>query len=261
LELRIEEVRQMAKKMNEMKVLVTGGPTPVPIDQVRWISNVFGGTTGYMIALAAAVKGVKVTLLLGPHQIRETDIAADEPLKNILAKTAKVVWVKAKIFSHGGELKILHYRSFDELMSMMESNIGTKKFDAVIHSSAVADYAPVKQSGKIKSSLEELVIRTTPTPKIIKLIKTWDPNIFQVQFKLEVGLTESDLIETAHKSLVKYHSDLVIANNMVGTSTTTAAAYFIDTEMNVVKILTRQEMYEKLVAIVAEKINEVKRYE
>ncbi len=244
----------MAKRINGKKILVTGGPTPVPIDGVRSISNVFGGTTGYMIALFAATQGARVTLLLGPHQIRETDIAADGSLKDILAKTGRVVLAKAKIFFRGGELVILHYRFFDELKKMMEDNIASKDFDAVIHSSAVADYAPVKQTGKIKSSLDELVIKTTPTPKIIKLIKAWDPNIFQVQFKLEVGLVEDVLINTAYESLKKYKSDLVVANNMAGTSTTTAAAYFIDTGKNVVRIATRKELYEKLIAKVAENI-------
>lgn len=244
----------MVKSIKGKKILVTGGPTPVPIDRVRYISNVFGGTTGYMIALEAATRGAKVTLLLGSHQIKEMDIAVDGSMGSILAKIGRVILTKAKIFFRGGELNILHYRSFDDLMKLMEENISSKEFDAVIHSSAVADYAPVMQEGKIKSNLDELIIRTKPTPKIIKLIKIWDSGIYQVQFKLEVGLSEDDLKETAYLSLVKYDSDLVVANNMAGTSTTTAAAYFIDTGKNVVKIATRKELYEKLIAKVAENI-------
>lgn len=244
----------MAKKVNAMKLIVTGGPTPVQIDRVRWISNVFGGTTGYMIALEAATRGADVTLLLGPHQIRGVAITADEPLRDILAKVARLLTAKAEIVLRDGKLKIVHYRSFEELMELMKKNISSKEFDAVIHSSAVADYAPVVQEGKIKSSLDELIIRTTPTPKIIKLIKTWDPDIFQVQFKLEVGLSENALIEIAFSSLMKYDSDLVVANNMAGTSTTTAAAYFIDAILNVEKIETRKELYEKLIKKIAKKL-------
>jgi phosphopantothenoylcysteine decarboxylase/phosphopantothenate--cysteine ligase len=244
----------MAKKANRIKVLVTAGPTPVPIDRVRQISNVFGGTTGYMIALEAAMRGFDVTLLLGPHQIREMDIAADVSMGGILAKTARVILAKGKMFFHGGSLKIVHYRFFDELMKLMEENISSKEFDVVIHSAAVADYAPVVQEGKIKSSLDALVIRTTPTPKIIKSIKVWDPDIYQVQFKLEVGLTRKDLIETAYLSLMKYGSDLVVANNKAGTSTTTAAAYIIDVHMNIDEIATRKELYEKLIDKITEEI-------
>lgn len=244
----------MFEKPHGKKILVTAGPTPVPIDNVRWISNIFGGTTGYDIAVFAAMTGNDITLLLGPHRIEKTYMLADEPVKSAIKKFFKLIATKARMFFAGGSLNIEHYRSFDELMALLEKHVSSGQFDAIIHSAAVADYAPVKQSGKIKSNLDKLTIETTPTPKLIKLVKGWDSKIFQVQFKLEVGLTEKQLIETAYASLVKYKSDLAVANNMAGSSQTTAAAYFIDTEKNIQKVATRENLPKELMKKILEKI-------
>lgn len=248
------------KNMNEIlkgkKILVTGGSTWVPIDNVRVITNVFGGTTGYRIAIQAAKMGADVTLLLGPHRIEETTVFIDEPVDDVLEKMRKYILEREKIAKAGGRLEIIHYDYFQELMDLMEKHISSKRFHTVIHSSAVADYAPTKQEGKISSGLDELYIKTIPTPKIISHIKDWDPDVYLVQFKLEVGLTEQDLIAKAVAGIKKNRADLAVANNKAGTSATTAAAYLVEKDGGFVKIDTREEMYEGLLNEVAQKIKE-----
>ena len=236
----------MTGMIKNKKVLVTAGPTWVSIDDVRVITNVFGGTTGYRIAALAAEMGAEVTLLLGPYTIKETSIMIDESFENILNKVKSIFFAKTKMFLSGGKLEIISYQYFDELMSLMKENISSMEYDAVIHSAAVADYAPLKTDGKIGSGFNELEIKTAPTPKIIGYIKEWDPEIFLVQFKLEVGLTEEDLLKRAYAGLIKNNGDLVVANNKFGTSETTAAAYFVDAEKNVTVVGEREEMYKQL---------------
>ena len=240
--------------LENKKILVTAGPTWVPVDDVRVITNVFGGTTGYRIATLAAEMGAEVTLLLGPYTIRETSAMIDEPFRNILTKVKNIFFAKAKIFLAGGKIEIVNYQYFDELMSLMKEYISTGEYDAVIHSAAVADYAPLKTDGKIGSGFNKFEIKTVQTPKIISYIKKWDANIFLVQFKLEVGLTEKELIARARAGLVKYAGDLVVANNKFGTSETTAAAYFIDTAENVTTVTEREEMYERLLVEIGRRV-------
>ena len=242
------------RTLKNKKVLVTGGPTWVSVDDVRVITNVFGGTTGYRIAVLAAQMGAEVTLLLGSYNIKETSIMADEPFGNILNKAKNIFSAKARIFLAGGKIKIVKYRYFDELMSLMKENVSSREYDAVIHSAAVADYAPLKTDGKIWSGLDKLEIKTVSTPKIISYIKEWDPEIFLVQFKLEVGLSEKDLLERAYSGLVKYNSDLVVANNKFGTSEMTAAAYFVDATKNVTVVDEREEMYRQLLVEISRRI-------
>ena len=236
------------------KILVTAGTTWVSIDNVRVITNVFGGTTGYRIAILAAQMGANVTLLLGPHNIEDTTIFADESIEDVMNKVKKNMLDKEKILIAGGSLKIVQYKYFQELMDLMEDYISTKEFSAVVHSAAVADYAPVKTDGKIGSGLAGLSIETTQTPKIIKHIKTWDANIVLVQFKLEVGLTEENLLKRAFDGLTRNNSDLVVANNKKGSSETTAAGYIMDKNRNVIVTDTRREMYEKILSETAKMI-------
>lgn len=236
------------------KIIVTAGTTWVEIDNVRVITNVFGGTTGYRIAIQAASMGANVTLLLGPHNIEDTTIFADEPTEVVMDKIKKNMLNKEKIIAAGGSLEIVQYNYFQELMDLMKRYISTKEFAAVIHSAAVADYAPVKTEGKIGSGLAGFDIKTTQTPKIIKHIKIWDADIVLVQFKLEVGLTEEELLKRAFDGLTRNNSDLVVANNKKGSSKTTAAGYIMDKDRNVIVTDTRREMYEKILLETAKMI-------
>lgn len=244
------------KPLKGFKILVTAGPTPVRVDDVRILTNIFTGTTGYKIAVLAAEKGADVMLLLGPHHIENSDILADESYLNIAKKVTGIRESKARIASSGGSIKIERYAYFDQLMALAEKYIASRTFDTVIHSAAVADYAPAAKKGKIKSNLGKLNIDLDPTPKIIKRFKVWDPKIFQVQFKLEIGLNEPALIETAYQSLEKNNSDLAVANNKPGTSTDTAAAYIIDREKNIIKISTRENIYKNLLKEIKRKLKE-----
>lgn len=245
------------KLLKGFKILVTAGPTPVKVDDVRILTNIFTGTTGYKIAVLAAEKGADVMLLLGPHHIESSDMLADESYLEITKKMMEIITSKAKIDSSAGRFKIERYAYFEQLEALAEKHIASCTFDTVIHSAAVADYAPAAKKGKIKSNLDKLNIGLDPTPKIIKKFKVWDPKIFQVQFKLEVGLNEASLIETAFQSLLKNNSDLVIANNLTGTSTDTAAAYIIDKARKIEKIATREMMYETLLKKVRKKSGEI----
>jgi len=46
-----------------MRLLITAGPTCVPIDSVRVITNLASGKTGLAIASLAVARGYQVTLL------------------------------------------------------------------------------------------------------------------------------------------------------------------------------------------------------
>lgn len=52
--------------LRNKRILITAGPTWVPIDQVRMISNIATGETGNFLAKEAKRRGAKVTLLQGP---------------------------------------------------------------------------------------------------------------------------------------------------------------------------------------------------
>lgn len=214
------------KILSNKKILITAGSTWVAIDQVRVITNIFGGRTGCMIAEKAKQMGSDVKLLLGPSRLS----ARNTPVSKI---------------------KLVNYRYFHELLSLTRREISKGHYDVIIHSAAISDYAPVKaNNNKIPSGKNELIIKLKPTIKIIQQIKKWDPKIYLVQFKLEVNKTYSQLINAAYKSLLKNKSDLVVANDLKNIQT----AYIIDRVKKIIKVKSRKALATTLLRIVGNNI-------
>lgn len=174
-------------KFKNKKILVTAGPTWVPIDGVRVISNVASGQTGILLAEKLRLLGAKVTLILGP--------VSGCGLEN--------------------EINVLRFRFFDELKSLLAGELRTKKYDIVIHAAAVSDYKLKNTfSKKLSSDRKSLSLTLEPTEKLIDLIKKIDKNIFLVGFKFEPGLKKESLIREAFKLIRKSQADLVVANTV-----------------------------------------------
>ena len=73
---------------------------------------------------------------------------------------------------------------------------------------------------KLKSTDPEAFIaslerRIIVNPKILPKIKEWDPSLFLVSFKFEVGQTKQELREIAEASMRGANGDLVVANDKV----------------------------------------------
>ncbi len=180
-----------------MKILITGGSTEIPIDQVRCISNKFKGKTGSQIADYFISYGHKVTLLS----------SAPDPY-------------------HNARLTCMRFRTFDDLASLMEQEIRSNKYDVVIHSAAVSDYkvgqvlvpqdqglVPIDRSSKIPSSHSELYLKLIPTIKLIDQIRgPWGFQGKLVKFKLQVGISDDELINIAKRSVLASSADLIVAN-------------------------------------------------
>lgn len=126
-----------------------------------------------------------------------------------------------------------------------------KEYQVLIHSMAVSDYTPVYMTGleevqassnleeflskqnhqaKISSTDEVQVLFLKKTPKIISLVKEWNPAIHLIGFKLLVDVSEDYLIEIARKSLIKNQADLIIANDLTQISANQHQAIFVEKE-------------------------------
>ena len=207
----------------KIRVLVTAGPTCVRIDKVRVLTNLFSGRTGFLIAKFLKDKGFPTTLLLGP----------------------------ARFISEAKGLNLIRFKYFEELRSLIKKELKGRAYKVVIHSAAVSDYKPLKvYKGKISSSQDRLLIELKPTPKIIKEIRRIRPDIYLIQFKLEVGETKNKLIDKAYKSLLENNSDLVVANDLKDIRGSGYRAYLIDREKNVEVIRGRRDLAQKLFRVV-----------
>ncbi len=208
-----------------MHWLVTAGGTSVPIDKVRSITNSSSGRTGAAIALAACQAGHDVTLLTSrPDAICEVS-ATSEPF--------------------GERLAVIGFQTFDELRDHMEKPLRSGAIDALVHAAAVSDYelagiyGPAlgtlfyRDSGewradgrpklidvnaaKIAGGLPELWLRLTGNPKLIDSVRSdWQFRGVVVKFKLEVDVSDDDLLAKAEQSRRHSDADLMVANTIEG---------------------------------------------
>jgi len=183
-----------------MNILVTAGNTQTPIDRVRCLTNIFSGRTGATIATRAAERGHRVTLLTShPETADNTGI------------------------------RIIKYRTFEDLDSTMAREIAGGNYHAVIHAAAVNDYllagtyAKVAgelvdvSAGKVKGDHGELWLKFHPAPKIVDRIRRdWHFAGTLVKFKLEVGVSDAELLEIAERSRVHSRADWIVANTLEG---------------------------------------------
>ncbi len=185
-----------------MNVLVTAGNTQAPIDRVRCLTNIFTGRTGGRIAAEAHRRGHAVTLL----------ISHPEAVAGPASDSAR--W------------RVVPYRTYDDLDRLMGGLVPAGGFDVVIHAAAVSDYAVagvytgpdpgaprLDTAGKITSRHGELWLRLVPVPKLVdKVRREWGFRGVLVKFKLEVGVTEAELLAVAERSRAQSSADVMVAN-------------------------------------------------
>ncbi|WP_251936030.1 phosphopantothenate--cysteine ligase [Streptococcus sp. Marseille-Q0941] len=189
-----------------MKILVTSGGTSEAIDSVRSITNHSSGRLG---------KVITETLLEAGHQV-------------CLITTSQAV----KPSAHQG-LTIIEIKNTAGLLQTMKDTI--MDYQVLIHSMAVSDYTPVYMAGfdevqasqdltkfldrknqetKISSKDDVQVLFLKKNPKIISLVKEWNPKIHLIGFKLLVDVSREYLIQIARESLEKNQADLIVANDL-----------------------------------------------
>lgn len=202
-----------------MKILVTSGGTSEAIDSVRSITNHSTGRLGKIITETLLAAGHKVCLITTKRALKPE--------------------------AHPN-LSIREINNTNDLLVVMQDLV--KDYQVLIHSMAVSDYTPVYMTGleevQASSNLEEFlnkqnhqakisstdkvqVLFLKKTPKIISLVKKWNPAIHLIGFKLLVDVTEDHLVEIARKSLIKNRADLIIANDLTQISANRHRAIFV----------------------------------
>ena len=205
-----------------MKILVTSGGTSEAIDSVRSITNHSTGRLGKIITETLLAAGHEVCLITTKRSVKS------EAHPNLI---------------------IREINNTNDLLVVMQELV--KDYQVLIHSMAVSDYTPVYMTGlgevqassnleeflnkqnhqaKISSTDEVQVLFLKKTPKIISLIKEWNPAIHLIGFKLLVDVSEDYLIEIARKSLIKNQADLIIANDLTQISANQHRAIFVEND-------------------------------
>lgn len=194
-----------------MNVLITCGPTWVPVDDVRVISNISSGEMGHLIAQSFKKAKAHVTIIEGPV----THVLQDKGIK------------------------VIKYRFFDELARIFKSEL-RKKYDIVVHAAAVSDFKVQGASNKKIDSAKALTLRLTPTEKLIQSVKRLSPESFLVGFKLE----SKNVVKETKALFIDAGCDLVVANVLKGGY----QGFIVDADTNILcKAKTKQKIANELV--------------
>jgi len=184
------------KKLKNKKILIIGGPTAEPVDDIRIFTNRSSGKIAVSLAKNAFFKGGNVRLWYG---------RGNEYVPNYI-KTEK-------------------FQSINDLKSLIKSR-DLDNFDIIILCAALSDYIPIKKNGKIPSGIEKLNIELNPSEKIIGLLRNKAKNAKLIGFKVEEN--KKTLEKKARNLLEKNKLDYVIANTIEGFEKDTNEIFIID---------------------------------
>ncbi len=186
----------LVRPRKKLRVLVTAGGTAEPVDGVRVLTNSSTGSTGAGIATQLARRGHEVVLLRA-----RSAIAADGPCREET------------------------FGTFAELDTALRQELGTGRFDAVIHAAAVSDYGvdsiisdggvvPAGVSGKIESGCTPL-LRLRPHPKLVDGLRGLSPGpLVLVAFKLTHGADAAQAGAAVARLFEHSGADYVVHNDL-----------------------------------------------
>jgi phosphopantothenoylcysteine decarboxylase/phosphopantothenate--cysteine ligase len=174
-------VLQRGQWLSGQTILITGGPTHEPIDDVRFLGNRSSGKMAVALAHAATWCGASVHLVLGPSQV-----VVPASVHLTLVQTA------------------------NDMLDACRQFVASA--DGIIGCAAVADYRPEERwAGKRRRSDEPWTLRLVPNPDILaELVKAKKPSAWALGFAAEPG---SDPQE-ARQKLTRKDLDGIVFNDV-----------------------------------------------
>jgi phosphopantothenoylcysteine decarboxylase / phosphopantothenate---cysteine ligase len=164
------------------RVAITAGPTREPFDPIRFLSNASTGATGIALAREAALRGARVTLLLGP---------------TLLEPPAGVDVVRVTTASQLYDAALRHA-------------VGA---DLTIATAAVADWRPAQSSpSKLAKNGEGLNVALAANPDVLAALGERKGATFLVGFAAETQAHEL----RAREKLRRKHLDAIAVNDVRG---------------------------------------------
>ncbi|MEI6731550.1 MAG: phosphopantothenoylcysteine decarboxylase [archaeon] len=228
---------------NKLEVMITSGGTISRIDDVRHVGNFSSGTTGAYLAEAFLKAGHSVHFVYSKSSRRPyRERLKLDPEKPFSQEMARLSSVANEYLDDSPRLQEYRITTFDDYYNTVKRVLCGMKVDVAVLAAAVSDYSAVPVQGKISSDLEKMRIELVKNPKVISLVKEWNPKVYQVGFKLLSNVSREELIETAYQHGLKSGSDLTVANTIVGGTGGFARKdlLFVTPEKEVISVNERQ---------------------
>jgi phosphopantothenate---cysteine ligase (CTP) len=201
-----------------MNVLVTGGGTSAPIDDVRSITNVSTGRFAAAISESCLARGACVWHLHAPSaqlpllRLARFDLERNNPAGEFdRLRSLHDEWKAVRDRLH---LVPLKSGTVADYAQSLHNLLLTQSINVAFLAMAVSDYEPAPVAGKVSSDESELVVQCGRTPKVIRSVRDWAPSVYLVGFKLLSRATTPELIRQAEASGRTNRADLTVANDL-----------------------------------------------
>ena len=241
-----------------MNIVITAGGTNEKIDEVRHITNMSSGKLGEEIFNSIQNHRVFYIYATGSNYPKKTLYTPNLTLievsdtKSVEDAIKKVIEEnKIDFFIHA--MAISDY-SVDKVFSMdmiVDTILENKDLDKEALIDKINSIKGIDKNSKISSNNDEMFISLKKTPKIIDMIKVLDPDIFLISFKLLNNVSNKELIDVAHKQLIRTNSDIVVANDLEEIrSEGSHKAYFVRDDASFKPVSSKQCIAREIAKIV-----------
>ncbi|MCL1983610.1 MAG: hypothetical protein FWG53_11080 [Clostridiales bacterium] len=212
------------------KIIITGGPTNEPIDEVMKITNMSTGRLSVALGECFLRAGYAVRLVLNNSVNADRLEDANEGNRNL-----KITWIET---------------TEDMLRALEALSREESRADAVIHASAVGDYladfsflledmaqelfaklpgmksaadilavledpsCKLDDSSKISSYQKNLTVKLGLTPKIIARLREWYQGSLLIGCKLLENVPKEELFDVAAHLCERNDMDFILANDL-----------------------------------------------
>lgn len=170
------------RDLADRRVVVSAGGTREPIDPVRFISNYSSGKMGYAVAVAAADRGARVTLVT---------TAQHQPYPRVRVRSVETA---------------------DEMRETLRQELPGA--DLLVMAAAVADFRPVRKiTHKIRREQQrELVLELERNLDIVQSLarEAASEGVFRLGFAAE----DADLVANAQEKMERKGLDAIFANDI-----------------------------------------------
>lgn len=210
------------------KILITGGPTVEPIDEVMKITNFSTGSLSVTLT-ECFLKNGDFVCLVANHVVNTKDLESQT------------------------NVKICKVETTEDMLNAIHEESQREQYDVVIHASAVGDYkaafsfrmedlaeellekskeiggfqsadeilgimanpqCKLDDSSKISSYQPNLTVKLGLTPKIISNLRKWFPITKIIGCKLLENVAKEELFDVAQKLCIKNDVDYILANDL-----------------------------------------------
>jgi phosphopantothenoylcysteine decarboxylase / phosphopantothenate---cysteine ligase len=172
------------RDLQNKKILIIGGATAEPVDDIRVLTNRSSGKTAVALCIDAFERGADVQLWYG---------TATEPVPSFIS--------------------CKRFETVQDLLGLSKDR-KLKEFDGIIVCAAIANYLPRKQKGKIPSGKERFSIDCTHAPVVLRILRSRAPDASIIAFKTEEKKT--DVKRKTQQMLTKYRLSGAVGNTLAG---------------------------------------------